>query len=106
MNILLMYVLSSLFVYVFNVFFLISPLIAAAATEAFTTQYPEYDNTSFQSIAADIPERSVAQLAQDYIIYHIGVSLQVYFLPAIIPIGIAGNILSFLVMSSVSCVFS
>ena len=46
-------------------------------------------------------KESVSDLAENYIIFQIGVGLQTYFLPALIPFGLAGNIISFFVMSTV-----
>ena len=66
----------------------------------FTTESSTSDwwNTSR---TADIEGPSVSELAQDYAIYHIGVGIHKYFLPVLIPIGFAGNIMSYLVMSLV-----
>ena len=48
------------------------------------------------------PGPGVADQASEYIIYKIGLMLQIYYLPVVVAVGMCGNILSFLVMSLVS----
>ena len=41
--------------------------------------------------------RTVSEMAKDYAIYQVAVWISVYYVPIVVPIGLVGNTLSFLV---------
>ena len=55
------------------------------------------DSDGFTTNGSDCHQSSVVELAQQYPIYWVGVGINNYYVPFLVPIGLVGNTLSFLV---------